>query len=344
VVCLTGQHREMLHQVLDTFDLDWQHDLNLMRPDQDLFDITLGVMRGVGEVLADQRPDVALVHGDTTTTFAGALACFYAGVPVGHVEAGLRTNDKHQPFPEEINRRLGDAICDIYFAPTAATAANLRAEGYAADRILVTGNTVIDALLGILPKARTRPPTIEGLERVDWSRKTVLVTCHRRESFGAQLEGIAGVLRRICEEIEGVNVVLPMHRNPRVRGTLTRVLSEVPSCFLIEPQDYLPFVWLMDRAHVVLTDSGGVQEEAPSLDKPVLVLRNKTERTEAVATGAVKLTGTDPRQIFQHVQRLLTDPACYWEMAQAPNPYGDGKAAIRIANALHRNYRPQDSE
>jgi len=338
VVCLTGQHREMLDQVMTMFGISGDFDLALMKQNQDLFDVTVGVVRGVANVLAQCQPDVVLVHGDTTSTFGGALAAYYAGVPVGHVEAGLRTADKFEPYPEEMNRRLCDALCDVYFAPTQHNAKNLIREGTVNDRIFVTGNTVIDALLRVLPAAKDQTETITGLEAVDWSRRNVLVTMHRRESLGRPIESICRAVRRICLEVENVNVIFPMHRNPKVRASVERILQELDNCFLIEPLEYLPFIAVMDKSHLILTDSGGIQEEAPSLDKPVLVVRNKTERFEAVESGAVRVIGTKTERVFSEVKELLQNPEAYWEMAKSINPYGDGRAAIRIANALQRIY------
>jgi len=338
LVCVTTQHREMLRQVLEVFEIKPDYDLDTMTPNQDLFDITSRVLVGMRKVLDEAKPDVALVHGDTTTTFAAALACFYRQIPVGHVEAGLRTKYKRQPFPEEINRRLGDQICDIHYAPTNVNRDALLAEGLPAGGIVITGNTVIDALLSILPKAREASPKIAGLENIDWKLRPILVTCHRRESFGQQLEGIIGAFRTIIEKHPDVCIIYPVHRNPNVLGPVTRLLSGVPRVHLIEPVEYLPFVWLMDRAHIILTDSGGIQEEAPSLDKPVLVMRNKTERGEALATGAVRLVGTLPEPIIAEVSKLLTDPADYKKMATASNPYGDGRAAERIADDLIKRF------
>ncbi len=334
LVCVTTQHREMLRQVLEVFEIRPDYDLDTMTPNQDLFDITSRVLVGMRRVLDEAKPDVALVHGDTTTTFAAALACFYRQIPVGHVEAGLRTKDKRQPFPEEINRRLGDQICDIHYAPTTVNRDALLAEGAPPEGIVITGNTVIDALLSILPKARAANPKLAGLESVDWKLRPILVTCHRRESFGEQLEGIIGAFKTIIERHPDVCIIYPVHRNPNVLGPVTRLLSGVPRVHLIEPVEYLPFVWLMDRSHIILTDSGGIQEEAPSLHKPVLVMRNKTERGEALATGAVRLVGTSPQPIIDEVGKLLTDAADYKKMASATNPYGDGHAADRIADDL----------
>jgi UDP-N-acetylglucosamine 2-epimerase (non-hydrolysing) len=338
IVCVSSQHKEMLQQVLDVFEIKPDHDLDLMKPNQDLFDITGGVLSGIKPVLEQVRPDVALVHGDTTTTFAASLACFYLGIPVGHVEAGLRTRDKRQPFPEEINRRLADAVCDLHWAPTKLNEGNLLGDGVPPDGITITGNTVVDALLSAIPKARALDPKIAGLEEVDWSLKTILVTCHRRESFGEQLVGIFRALRTIVEDLPQVNMIYPVHRNPNVLGPATELLGGVDRIYLTEPLEYLPFVWLMDRAHLVLTDSGGIQEEAPSLNKPVLVMRNKTERGEAVETGAVLLAGTGGERIVQEVKRIYNEPGVYDKMAGAENPYGDGKASERIVDAILRHF------
>jgi UDP-N-acetylglucosamine 2-epimerase (non-hydrolysing) len=333
-VCITSQHKEMLQQVLDVFEIEPTYDLDLMKPNQDLFDITEGILSGIKGILNQAQPDMALVHGDTTTTFAAALACFYCGIPVGHVEAGLRTRDKRQPFPEEINRRLADVICDLHFAPTKVNQKNLLGDGAPPEGIVITGNTVVDALLGILPKARSLEPSITGLSEIDWNLRTILVTCHRRESFGEQIEGICRALKMIVTDLPDVNLVYPVHKNPNVLGPVTKILGDVDRIYLTEPLDYLPFIWLMERCHIVLTDSGGIQEEAPSLDKPVLVMRNKTERAEAVETGAVVLAGTSGERIVEEVKRLFSDPEAYDRMARAKNPYGDGKASQRIADAI----------
>lgn len=337
-VCITSQHKEMLTQVLSAFEIKPDYDLDVMRPSQDLFDITLGVLSGMKRVLAEAKPDVALVHGDTTSCMAASLACFYANVPVGHVEAGLRTQDKRQPYPEEMNRRIADGVCDLHFAPTELNRRNLLAENIPEGGIVLTGNTVVDALLWSLPKARRLEPEIAGLERIDWSRRTILVTCHRRESFGHQLQEICRALRTLLEQFPDVNMIYPVHRNPNVVGPVTEMLSDTGRMFLIDPLDYLPFVWLMNRAHLVLTDSGGIQEEAPSLDKPVIVMRNKTERDEAIKTGAVVLAGTSAEQIVETTRRLLLDENAYETMAHATNPYGDGLASRRIADELERRF------
>ncbi len=338
LVCVTSQHQEMLRQVLEVFEVTPDIDLELMKPNQTLFDITSGVLLGMKTAYERLRPDVALVHGDTTTTLGAALAGFYLGIPVGHVEAGLRTNDKQQPFPEEVNRRLTDTLCDLHFAPTMKNQQALLAEGAPAENIVVTGNTVTDALLSVVPKARALGPEIPGLKEIDWRLRTILVTCHRRESFGQQLEQIGMALTSIVEQFPDVNVVYPIHRNPNVLGPMTAMLGGKPRIHLCEPMSYLPFVSLMDRSFMVLTDSGGIQEEAPSLDKPVVVMRNKTEREEAVETGAVVLAGTSTAGIVKEVRRLLVDRAAYQRMAEAKNPYGDGKASARIADALWQRF------
>lgn len=338
LVCVTSQHQEMLRQVLEVFEVTPDIDLDLMKPNQTLFDITSGVLLGMKTAYERLRPDVALVHGDTTTTLGAALAGFYLGIPVGHVEAGLRTNDKRQPFPEEVNRRVTDTLCDLHFAPTAKNQQALLAEGAPAENIVVTGNTVIDALLSVVPKARALGLEIPGLEEVDWSLRTILVTCHRRESFGQQLEQIGTALRSIVEQFPDVNVIYPIHRNPNVLGPMTAMLGGTPRIHLCEPLSYLPFVSLMEKSHVVLTDSGGIQEEAPSLGKPVVVMRNKTEREEAVETGAVVLAGTSTARIVEEVGRLLVDRVAYQRMADAKNPYGDGKASARIADTLWQRF------
>ena len=337
-VCLTSQHDEMLKQVMDVFELKADHDLKIMKPNQDLFDVTIGVLDGIKKVITEVKPDLALVHGDTTTTFAASLACFYCNIPVGHVEAGLRTGDKRQPFPEEINRRLADAVCDVHYAPTETNRDALLAEGTPAGGIVITGNTVIDALLGIVPKAREVAPTIGGLENVDWNLNTILVTCHRRESFGDQMRGICEALKTIAERLPDANLIFPVHYNPNVRRPVNDVLGDVDRVYLIDPLEYLPFVYLMDRCHLVLTDSGGIQEEAPALDKPVLVMRNKTERMEVVDSGAALLVGTEGDKIVEQVISLYNDKETYAKMAAAKNPYGDGTASQKIADDILRRY------
>jgi len=337
-VCVTAQHRQMLDQVLGLFGIEPEFDLDLMKPGQDLTDITTGVLAGMRTMLARWRPDAVLVHGDTSTTLAASLAAFYQRIAVGHVEAGLRTGNLYSPWPEEANRKLTGALARWHFAPTAAARGNLLAEGVAPEAIHVTGNTVIDALLQVQGRIRGDAQLRQGLaERfafLDPARRMVLVTGHRRENFGAGFERICAALARIAGQHPELDVVYPVHLNPQVQEPVRRLLGQVGNVHLIEPQDYLPFVYLMDRSTLILTDSGGIQEEAPSLGKPVLVMRDTTERPEAVAAGTVKLVGTDADRIVAQAHELLGDAGAYRAMARAHNPYGDGQACQRIAAAL----------
>lgn len=337
-VCVTAQHREMLDQVLSLFELTPDYDLNLMKPGQDLTDITTGILQGMKAVLADFKPDMVLVHGDTATTFAATLACYYQQIPVGHVEAGLRTGNIYSPWPEEGNRKLTGAIAARHFAPTTLSQQNLLNEGIPASSIDVTGNTVIDALLEVVKKLDTNKALADELagtfDFLDSSKKLILVTGHRRESFGGGFERICQALANTAQAHPDVQIVYPVHLNPNVQEPVNRLLGTNPNIRLIEPQDYLPFVYLMNRAHIILTDSGGIQEEAPSLGKPVLVMRDTTERPEAVAAGTVKLVGTDVDVITAELNTLLTDESAYNAMSRAHNPYGDGKACERIRDAL----------
>ncbi|MCJ8191956.1 non-hydrolyzing UDP-N-acetylglucosamine 2-epimerase [Sphingomicrobium aestuariivivum] len=336
-VCVTAQHREMLDQVLDLFSIVPDHDLDLMQAGQDLTDITARVLMGLRDVIAIEKPDLLLVHGDTTTTLAASLAAYYAQVPVGHVEAGLRTGNIYSPWPEEVNRKVAGAISALHFAPTERSRANLLSENVSDETIEVTGNTVIDALLDVVgtleSDAERREILDERFAFLDRSKRLILVTGHRRESFGGGFERICGALAEIADR-ENVEVCYPVHLNPNVREPVGRLLEGRGNVHLIEPQDYLPFVYLMNRADIILTDSGGVQEEAPSLGKPVLVMRETTERPEAVEAGTVKLVGTDRDTIVEEVARLLDDRAAYEAMSFAHNPYGDGKAAERILSAV----------
>ncbi len=336
-LCVTAQHRQMLDQVLDLFGLRPDFDLDLMKPGQDLTDITSNVLLGLRGVFREWTPDLVLVHGDTTTTLAASLAAYYAKVRVGHVEAGLRTFNKHSPWPEEINRTLTGHLADLHFAPTEKARANLLREGVAAESIHVTGNTVIDALLDVAHRVRTdstlRCEFESRFSFLDPAKRLILVTGHRRENFGDGFEGICYGLAAIAARGD-VQIVYPVHLNPNVQEPVKRILASQPNIFLIEPQDYLPFVYLMDRSALLITDSGGVQEEGPSLGKPVLVMRNTTERPEAVEAGTVKLVGTDRQAIFAEAARLLDDPAAYEDMSRAHNPYGDGQAARRIREIL----------
>lgn len=337
-VCVTGQHREMLEQVMSLFDLRADFDLAIMRPGQDLGAITAAILDGMRDVLGQYRPDIVLVHGDTSTTLSASLAAFYHRIPVGHVEAGLRTGNLHSPWPEEANRKLTGALAALHFAPTDAAAANLRREGVDPATIAVTGNTVIDALQLVLARTEARTELGESAQArlpvVAPGSRMILVTGHRRESFGGGFERICQALAAIVDRFSDVEIVYPVHLNPQVREPVQRLLSGRSRVHLIEPLDYLPFVMLMKQSHLVLTDSGGVQEEAPSLGKPVLVMRDTTERPEAVAAGTVRLVGTDVATIVENVGVLLTDTATYERMSFAHNPYGDGKASARIVAML----------
>jgi UDP-N-acetylglucosamine 2-epimerase (non-hydrolysing) len=330
-VCVTAQHREMLDQVLDLFQIKPDHDLNLMKPNQDLFQITTNVLMGMKEVLEIEKPDIVLVHGDTTTTMATSLACFYLKIPVGHVEAGLRTWDKMYPFPEEINRVVTDSIATLFFAPTEGSKQNLLKCGAKPEQIFLTGNTVIDALFYTLHKPNRNghlPITL------DKDKRLILVTVHRRENFGEPMAEICQALKEIVENHSDVEMVIPVHPNPNVRNILHQTLGNRENIHLIDPLDYEPFCRLMERANLILTDSGGIQEEAPSLSKPVLVLRDETERPEAVDMGTVKLVGPHYERILSEATSLLNDSSAYQAMAKAANPYGDGQASERILQAL----------
>lgn len=332
IIAVTAQHRQMLDQVLDLFQITPDYDLDIMSQGQTLYDITTKSLMGLKDVLAKEKPDLVLVHGDTTTTFAGALASYYQQVPVGHVEAGLRTGDIYSPFPEEMNRKLTGAIAAIHFAPTATAKANLLKENVNPSHIYVTGNTVIDALM----------TTVAGdydfgddLKDVDFhNHRVILLTTHRRENLGEPMRHIYKALRRIIEEIPDTEIVFPVHRNPLVRKVVEEELAGVDRIHLIDPMEYEPFANLMSLSSLVLTDSGGIQEEAPSLGKPVLVLRNTTERPEAVEAGTVRLIGTDKDVVYAETKRLLTDQDAYDAMSNAVNPYGDGKASQRIVQAI----------
>ncbi len=336
-VCVTAQHREMLDQVLSLFSLTPDYDLDLMQPGQDLYDITTRAIMGLRDVFAESKPDLVLVHGDTTTTFASSLAAFYQRIKVGHVEAGLRTGDIYSPWPEECNRKLTGALTSLHFAPTQRAQDNLLKENVAPDTVFVTGNTVIDALIQVEQKiandAQLNSELSAKFDFLDPNKKLILVTGHRRESFGDGFENICKAISKLSEN-ENVQVLYPVHLNPNVQEPVNRLLKGKEDVFLIEPQDYLPFVYLMSRANIILTDSGGVQEEAPSLGKPVLVMRDTTERPEAIDAGTVKLVGTDYEEIVGQAQKLLDDSSAYEAMAFAHNPYGDGKACERIVDII----------
>ncbi|MBB4865096.1 UDP-N-acetylglucosamine 2-epimerase (non-hydrolyzing) [Pseudomonas nitritireducens] len=338
-VCVTGQHRQMLDQVLELFELVPDYDLAIMKAGQDLTDVTTAILKGLKPILAEFKPDVVLVHGDTATTFATSLAAYYQQIPVAHVEAGLRTNNLYSPWPEEGNRRLTGALAALHFAPTDNSRDNLLREGAAPATIHVTGNTVIDALLDVVRKLDGGDAALQARFQEQFAflpegRRIVLVTGHRRENFGGGFERICMALAEVAKAFPDVDVVYPVHLNPNVREPVNRLLQGINNVHLIEPLDYLPFVYLMSRAYLILTDSGGIQEEAPSLGKPVLVMRDTTERPEAVAAGTVKLVGTEVESITRHLQQLLTDAGAYRAMSFAHNPYGDGQACARILEAL----------
>ncbi len=330
IVCVTAQHREMLDQVLELFEIKPDIDLDLMRPNQDLYELTSRVLMGMRDVLRQHQPDIILVHGDTTTTMATSLAGFYARIPVGHVEAGLRTFDKYYPFPEEINRVVTDSVASLYFPPTERSRQNLLDAGVPEPAIFLTGNTVIDALLFTLQKTGSQPLPLN----LNPQNRMILVTVHRRENFGQPLVEICEAFQELVATYADVELVIPVHMNPNVRQTVFKMLGDTPRIHLIEPLDYAPFCRLMNEAYFIITDSGGIQEEAPSIQKPVLVLRDETERPEAVEMGTVKLVGPHKQRILAEAGQLLTNPDAYNLMSQKANPYGDGKAAQRTIDAL----------
>ena len=333
-ICVTAQHREMLDQVLHFFAIRPDFDLDIMRPNQSLFDVTGEALRGLHGVFKNYRPDWLFVQGDTTTTFVGALAAFYEKVRVGHIEAGLRSFDKHSPFPEEMNRLLTARLADIHFSPTPKAKENLLKEGIPEERISVVGNTGIDALFLCLDRiSKEAVGELESLKRVDFRKRILLVTGHRRESFGKPFENICRAIQTIARQ-EDLEVVYPVHLNPQVRKPVLSILKDIPNIHLIDPLEYPSFVWLMNKSHVILTDSGGIQEEAPSLGKPVLVMRDVTERVEGVEAGTAKVVGTDAEKITGETLNLLRNPAAYETMAKAANPYGDGKAGRRIFDIM----------
>jgi UDP-N-acetylglucosamine 2-epimerase (non-hydrolysing) len=333
VVCVTAQHREMLDQALELFEIVPDYDLNVMKPNQSVSQINTNVLLGMEKVLSEVQPDIVLVHGDTTTTFSSALAAFYQKIPVGHVEAGLRTYNKYSPYPEEMNRVLTGHIAELHFAPTERNRRNLLAEGIPEEKIFVTGNTVIDALLTVAEKPYEFED--EVLSKIDFGRRRVItVTCHRRENLGEHMANIFSAIRDIAREFDDVEIVYPVHLNPKVRVAAGEILGNTERVHLIEPLQYQPFVNLMAKSHFIITDSGGMQEEAPSLGKPVLVVRKETERPEAVEAGTVKLAGVEREEIYALAKELLTDQSAYDAMAKAVNPYGDGKTCKRIVNVL----------
>ena len=337
-VCVTAQHRQMLDQVLELFGIQPDYDLNIMQPGQSLYEITANILKGIKPVLEEFKPDVVLVHGDTTTTFATSLAAFYQQIAVGHVEAGLRTGNLYSPWPEEANRKLTGVMTRYHFAPTTGAQQNLLREAVNPEYIVVTGNTVIDALLWVKQKIEQDAALLDQLASrytfLDPSKRLILVTGHRRESFGGGFERICEALAQIALQHTDVEILYPVHLNPNVQEPVNRLLKGISNIHLIEPQDYLPFVYLMMRAYLILTDSGGIQEEAPSLGKPVLVMRDTTERPEAVEAGTVQLVGTDVNRIVETVNTLLINTNAYQTMSLAHNPYGDGKACQRIIKTL----------
>lgn len=333
VLCVTAQHREMLDQVLELFELTPDHDLNIMKPNQTLAMITSNVLNGIEGVLQQEKPDIVLVHGDTSTTFAASLAAFYQQIPVGHVEAGLRTFDRYSPFPEEMNRVMTGHLASLHFAPTERNRQNLLREGIADESIYVTGNTVIDALLQVADKPYEFEDPV--LRETDFeNRRVITVTCHRRENLGEYMHNIFSAIRDIVEEFEDVEVIYPVHMNPKVRSAASEVLGDHDRVHLIEPLSYQPFVNLMAKSYFIITDSGGMQEEAPALAKPVLVVRKETERPEAIQAGTVRLAGVEREHIYEAARELLVSRETYDAMAHAANPYGDGHACGRIAEAL----------
>lgn len=332
-VCVTAQHRQMLDQILALFKIVPHYDLDLMKPNQTLDQLTARVLTKLTPIIQEIKPDWLLVQGDTTTVMAASLAAFYLGVNVGHIEAGLRTKDKRQPFPEEINRRIASVIASIHFAPTTWAKENLISEGILSEQVFTTGNTVIDALQAVvnIPYEETN----SLLSSIPWNKKIILVTAHRRENFGQPLVNICNALTEIAKSYqEHAHIVYPVHLNPNVQGPVYDLLGNIPNITLLPPLDYLPLVYLMNQSYLVITDSGGIQEEAPGLGKPVLVLREKTERPEGIEAGTVKLVGTDKTKIIDETTRLLFDPVAYNKMSQAVNPYGDGRAAQRIVQHL----------
>jgi len=344
IICVTAQHREMLDQVLRIFDIHPDYDLGVMNPGQDLFDVTSRCLSAMKQVLASEKPDVVVVQGDTTSAFIAALAAFYSRIPIAHIEAGLRTHDKYSPYPEEMNRRLLSVLADIHFAPTAWAKSNLLKEGIASSKIVVTGNTVVDALLTIQRRQKSKAAGIawKNYFQNSWDleipdkrakKKMILVTGHRRENFGENFKNICFALKEIAEQRE-VIIVYPVHLNPNVQAPVKAILSGIDNVRLIEPLEYEPFIYLMRHAYFILTDSGGIQEEAPSLGKPILVMRDTTERPEGIKAGVVKLIGTNKKPIVNHALALLDDEKLYIKMSRAVNPYGDGKAAERIVAKL----------
>lgn len=335
IVCVTAQHREMLDQVLETFQIKPDYDLNIMKQGQTLGDVTTRALNGLEGVIKEVKPDIVLVHGDTTTTFAGALAAFYNQVAIGHVEAGLRTNDKYSPFPEEMNRQMVDCMTDMYFAPTEISKENLLKENKDESKIYVTGNTAIDAMSTTVDNNYTHPE----LNWINDNEKMILLTAHRRENLGEPMRHIFKAIRKIVDEFEDVKVIYPIHMNPKVREVANEVFNGCDKVKLIEPLEVFDFHNFQNKSYIILTDSGGIQEEAPSLGKPVLVLRDTTERPEGIVAGTLKLVGTDENVIYEETKKLLTDKSEYEKMSKASNPYGDGHASERIVDAIINKFK-----
>ena len=335
IVCVTAQHREMLDQVLETFDIKPDYDLNIMKQGQTLGDVTTRALNGVEQVIKESQPDIVLVHGDTTTTFAGALAAFYNQVAIGHVEAGLRTYDKYSPYPEEMNRQMVDCMTDMYFAPTELSKANLLKENYDESKIYITGNTAIDAMSTTVDNDYTHPE----LEWINENERMILLTANRRENLGDPMRNIFKAIKRIVDEFEDVKVIYPIHKNPKVREVANEIFGDTDKVKLIEPLEVFDFHNFQNKSYMILTDSGGIQEEAPSLGKPVLVLRDTTERPEGIDAGTLKLVGTDEEVIYEEAKKLLEDKEAYEKMSHASNPYGDGHASERIVDAIIEKYK-----
>ena len=341
VLCVTAQHRQMLDMVLDLFELKPDYDLDIMEHGQSISDITVKVLKGMENILQEVRPDIVLVHGDTSTTFVGALAAFYQQIPVGHVEAGLRSGNIYSPYPEEMNRKLTTNLASLYFAPTTGNYDNLIKENITSEKIFITGNTVIDALLQVVKEEYVFDnPLLNGIDYRN--KKVIVMTCHRRENWGEPMENIFKAVVDIKERHKDVEIIFPVHLNPKIRELAKDIMGNMEGVHLIEPLDYEPFVNLLNKAHLILTDSGGIQEEAPALGKPILVLREETERPEAVGAGTVKIVGVDRDKIIKEVEELLSNPKSYSQMANATNPYGDGRACERIVDALKYHFKITD--
>jgi len=341
IICVTAQHRQMLDQILNVFNITPDYDLNIMQQNQSLFDVTLNCLKNLEFVLRKERPDIILVQGDTTTCFIASLAAYYLKVKIGHIEAGLRTSDKYNPFPEEMNRRLTDQLADIHFAPTFFARENLLKEGIPQSKIYITGNTVIDALIFILNKQKNKrvqkliSNNLFSKYKISFdNRKLILVTSHRRENFGKELESICLGIKRIALNNKNIQIIYPVHLNPNVQNPVKKILGDVENIHLLEPLDYFSFVWILNKSYFILTDSGGIQEEAPSLGKPVLIMRKRTERFEGINSGIAKIVGTSPDAIYTEATKLLENPSLYKFMSRSKNPYGDGKASKRICSIL----------